>query len=99
MFRRLVLMTALAVGVCLIVVPAYVQASEKDKKSKESPGIANAEEAIRQLNGDHEAICRTFRDAAQIADEFNDQATADMLTDRLKAHEHMAWMLRSLMAA
>jgi starvation-inducible DNA-binding protein len=66
---------------------------------KESPGIANAEEAIRQLNGDHEAICRTFRDTAQIADEFNDQATADMLTDRLKAHEQMAWMLRSLMAS
>jgi starvation-inducible DNA-binding protein len=65
---------------------------------KESPGIANAETAIRQLNNDHEEICRTFRETASIAGEFNDQVTADMLTDRLKAHEQMAWMLRSLIA-
>jgi len=66
---------------------------------KESPNVVNAEEAIRQLNSDHEAICRTFCDTASIADEFNDQATADVLTDRLKAHEHMAWMLRSLVVS
>jgi len=66
---------------------------------KESPGVANAEEAIRQLNSDHEAICRTFRETASVAGEFSDQVTADMLTDRLKAHEQMAWMLRSLMVS
>jgi starvation-inducible DNA-binding protein len=66
---------------------------------KESPGIVKAEEAIRQLNNDHEEICRTFRETASIADEFKDQVTADMLTDRLKAHEQMAWMLRSLIAS
>jgi starvation-inducible DNA-binding protein len=65
---------------------------------KESPGVANAEEAVRQLNCDHESICRTFRETTAVADEFNDQATADMLTNRLKAHEQMAWMLRSLLA-
>lgn len=66
---------------------------------KESPGIVNADEAIRQLNNDHEGICRTLRETASVADEFSDQATADMLTDRLKSHEQMAWMLRSLIAS
>src|SRR5262245_4859018 len=40
MFRRLFLIAALMVGMCLIAVPALVQASEKDKKGKESPGAA-----------------------------------------------------------
>lgn len=65
---------------------------------KESNGIPNAENAIRELVADHETICRTFRETTSLADECNDQATADMLTGRLKDHEQMAWMLRSLLA-
>ena len=40
MFRRLFVIAALVAGIGLVAVPACVQASEKDKKSKESPGIA-----------------------------------------------------------
>jgi starvation-inducible DNA-binding protein len=32
-----------------------------------------------------------------IADEANDQPTADLLTQRLQIHEKTAWMLRSLL--
>ena len=32
-----------------------------------------------------------------IADKANDEPTADLLTQRLTAHEQTAWMLRSLL--
>jgi starvation-inducible DNA-binding protein len=60
--------------------------------------LQSADAAVRELAHDHEQISRTLRETADIADEFKDKASADMLTGRLKAHEHMAWMLRSLVA-
>jgi starvation-inducible DNA-binding protein len=63
---------------------------------KETKNVQNAEEAVRELAHDHEQICRTLRDTTDIAEEFKDKATADTLTARIEAHEHMAWMLRSL---
>lgn len=60
--------------------------------------LQSADAAVRELAHNHEQISRTLRETADIADEFKDKASADMLTGRLKAHEHMAWMLRSLVA-
>lgn len=40
MFRRMFGLAVCAAVVCLIAGPVFVQASEKDKKGKESPGIA-----------------------------------------------------------
>ena len=37
--------------------------------------------------------------ALALADEANDQPTADLLTQRLQIHEKTAWMLRSLLEA
>jgi starvation-inducible DNA-binding protein len=64
----------------------------------EMKDLQSADAAVRELAHDHEQIARTLRETAEIADEFKDKASADMLTGRLKAHEHMAWMLRSLVA-
>lgn len=44
------------------------------------------------------ADTRTLRQKAAVTDDCSDQATAEMLTGRLKDHEHMAWMPRSLLA-
>jgi starvation-inducible DNA-binding protein len=91
---------ALAERIRALGYPAPTTLAEFIKLSaiKESAGVPSAEDAIGQLVADHEAICRTFRETASIADDCYDQATADMLTGRLKDHEQMAWMLRSLLA-
>jgi starvation-inducible DNA-binding protein len=39
---------------------------------------------------------RTARSVFPLAERTNDQATADLLTQRLQVHEKTAWMLRSL---
>ena len=50
---------------------------------------------IGELKADNETVIRTLRDAFLVADEAGDEATADLLTQRLQAHEKHAWMLRS----
>ena len=45
----------------------------------------------------HEAVTRTAREAFLLADRVGDEASLDMLTQRLQVHEKTAWMLRSLL--
>ena len=52
---------------------------------------------VRELVEGHEAVARTARSVFSMADEANDQPSADLLTQRLQIHEKTAWMLRSLL--
>jgi starvation-inducible DNA-binding protein len=63
----------------------------------EVDGVPPAEEMIRLLVDGHEAVIRTARTTAKLAEETGDQATADLATQRLQVHEKTAWMLRSLL--
>jgi starvation-inducible DNA-binding protein len=51
----------------------------------------------RHLVTSQEATARTARELFPATEEANDQATADLLTQRLNVHEKTAWMLRSLL--
>ncbi len=64
---------------------------------KEEEGVPPATDMIQQLLDGHEAVARSARAAFKIAEAANDQATADLLTQRLNVHEKSAWMLRSLL--
>jgi starvation-inducible DNA-binding protein len=57
---------------------------------------ASAEEMIRQLAKDQEAVVRTARTIFPLVDEAHDEPTADLLTQRMQIHEKTAWMLRSM---
>ena len=56
-----------------------------------------AMQMVRELVAGHEAVARTARSVFSVADEANDQPSADLLTQRLLIHEKTAWMLRSLL--
>lgn len=64
---------------------------------KETAGVPKAEEMIRQLVDGQEAVVRTARAVFAIADKAGDEASADLLTQRIQLHEKTAWMLRSLL--
>ena len=64
----------------------------------EASGDESAEEMIRQLVMGQEAVVRTARAAFELADDANDEPTADLLTQRMQIHEKNAWMLRSMLA-
>ncbi len=57
----------------------------------------DATEMIRRLVKGHEAVVRTARAAFPAAEKAEDQATMDLLTQRMQVHEKTAWMLRSLL--
>jgi starvation-inducible DNA-binding protein len=62
---------------------------------KDDDKIPKAEEMLKNLIQDHEKIIQFIRDNFSIAEESNDEATVDLLTQRLDAHEKTAWMLRA----
>lgn len=67
---------------------------------QEEPGLTDAadwREMVRQLVIGNEAVCRTARKVADMADDADDNPTEDMLIQRLQTHEKYAWMLRSLL--
>lgn len=64
---------------------------------QEETGVPAAEEMIRQLVKDQEAVVRTARSIFPVVEKANDQPTADLLTQRMQVHEKTAWMLRSLL--
>ena len=64
---------------------------------KEATDTPKAEDMIRQLVEGQEAVVRTARKVFPIAEKAGDEATADLLTQRIQLHEKTAWMLRSLL--
>lgn len=64
---------------------------------KEAHGMLKAEEMIEQLVYGNEAVVRTAREIFPIAEKGSDEATIDLLTQRIQLHEKNAWMLRSML--
>ncbi len=64
---------------------------------KEEDGIPKAQEMIKLLVEGQEAVVRTARSLYPSVEEASDEATADLLTQRIQLHEKTAWMLRSLL--
>ena len=62
-----------------------------------SDGMVEALEMVRVLVTGHEAVARTARAVFEAVDHASDEATADLLTQRLQVHEKTAWRLRSLL--
>lgn len=62
----------------------------------ETREVPSAEEMVRLLVEGNEAVAKTARSVFPAAEKGNDEATADLLTDRLRVHEKTAWMLRSI---
>ncbi|MDP2313587.1 MAG: Dps family protein [Pseudomonadota bacterium] len=63
----------------------------------DSPGVPAAMEMVKLLVEGHEAVIRTARSVFPVVDKAGDEASADLLTQRLQVHEKTAWMLRSLL--
>jgi starvation-inducible DNA-binding protein len=80
---------------------SHVEATGADfarrSRIREAQGSPPALQMVAELVEGHEAVIRTARAALPAANEGGDEATADLLTQRLQIHEKTAWMLRSLL--
>src|SRR5690554_1036284 len=59
---------------------------------KEEQGVPEAKEMIRLLLEGQEAVIKCARSLYPSAERVNDEATADLLTQRIQLHEKTAWM-------
>lgn len=64
---------------------------------KERDGVPSATDMIEDLLQGHEKLLQTARKVIPVASDGGDEATADLLTQRLQLHEKTAWMLRSML--
>lgn len=66
---------------------------------EEKDDFNNSSQIIQTLVYDHETIIRIIRnDITPISDKYEDLATADFVTDLMKQHEKMSWMLRAFLS-
>ncbi|MDR0716659.1 MAG: DNA starvation/stationary phase protection protein [Azoarcus sp.] len=77
--------------------PGSYREFEKLTSLKQPDDAPNAEEMIRILVKGQEAVAKTARGVAPLADKADDEPTLDLITQRLQVHEKTAWMLRSLL--
>ena len=64
---------------------------------KEAAGVPKARDMIKQLVEGQEAVVRTARKMFPVVEKAGDEATADLLTQRMQLHETTGWMLRALL--
>lgn len=77
--------------------PGTYQEFAKLSSIKETSGVPAAKEMIKQLVAGQEAVVKTARSVFPTVEAANDEASADLLTQRMQLHEKTAWMLRSLL--
>lgn len=62
---------------------------------KEESDKPDAMEMIKRATEAHEAVIRTARAALAACEDAGDEASIDLITQRLHTHSKAAWMLRS----
>jgi starvation-inducible DNA-binding protein len=77
--------------------PASYRDFQRLSSVKEPEGTPNAHEMIRDLVIGQESVVRTARSILPAVESAHDEATIDLLTERMRLHEKTAWMLRSLL--
>jgi len=78
--------------------PASFTAFKELSTVKEETGTPKAAEMLKQLLSDNETLMKTARTIFPLVEKAGDEATADLLTQRIHGHEKVAWMLRSTIA-
>lgn len=63
----------------------------------EDTSVPKAQDMIKNLVAGQEAVVRTARSLFTLIEKASDEASADLLTQRIQLHEKTAWMLRSLL--
>jgi len=79
------------------VAPGSYREFQSLSQIKIEDGVPKDKEMIAQLVQGHEQCAKTARNVFPAANEGKDEATADLLTQRIQIHEKTAWMLRSLL--
>jgi starvation-inducible DNA-binding protein len=62
---------------------------------EEADNNLNADQMVKELLSDHEAIAKSISKLFSVMQECGDEVTLDLLIERKNEHDKTAWMLRS----
>ena len=74
---------------------SFLEFQELTSIEEDTHHSIKAMEMVRRLAVDNEAVLRTAREVVPACEDAGDEATIDLLTQRLHVHSKTAWMLRS----
>lgn len=80
-----------------IEAPGTYKQFSKLTQIEEDEELPNATQMIKNLLTAHETVIRTGRSIYSAVEKASDEATGDLVTQRIQIHEKTAWMLRSLL--
>lgn len=78
-----------------MVAPASFAQYLKLTSLDEEATLPSAENMLKQLLNDHQIISRHLSRLFEQAEQAGDEATVDLISERMRAHEETTWMLRS----
>jgi starvation-inducible DNA-binding protein len=73
--------------------PATFKEFEKLKTIKDGDSSIKASEMVSQLAYDNDTLVKDLNAAMRMAQEVADEGTANLLSNRIEAHEKARWML------
>lgn len=76
-------------------VPSTFKEFTRRSTISEPEGIPSTQDMLSQLIEGNEISARTARGLFPMAEKVGDQATCNLLADRMQQHEKNSWMLRS----
>jgi starvation-inducible DNA-binding protein len=65
------------------------------RRIEEGNSNLSAKEMVEELSNDNTRLVKDLNQAMSIAQSNNDEGTANLLADRIAAHEKASWMLRA----
>ncbi|MFA5959710.1 MAG: DNA starvation/stationary phase protection protein [Tatlockia sp.] len=75
--------------------PATFKEFESLKRIKDGDSSLDADTMLSELAHDNETLVKDLNQAMKFTHESADEGTANMLADRIEAHEKARWMLNS----
>ncbi|MCH9770360.1 MAG: DNA starvation/stationary phase protection protein [Gammaproteobacteria bacterium] len=75
--------------------PATFKDFERLKTIKDSDSSVSANQMVSELANDHKTLVKDLNRALKLAEEIHDEGAANLLSDRVSAHEKAGWMLRA----
>ncbi len=78
-----------------VAAPATYKEFSRLSSIEEVEGVPSALEMVELLTKGHEQVIKTSREVLKVAQEFDDESTASLVSDRMRIHEKTSWMLRA----
>jgi starvation-inducible DNA-binding protein len=78
-----------------VAAPATYKEFSRLSSIEEVEGVPSSVAMVELLTKGHEQVIKTSRKVLKTAQEFDDESTASLVSDRMRVHEKTAWMLRA----